>query len=79
MLFDANLPEESFRELLAAFERLAAAGDPYGQYSLGWAHEQGELVPRDLKKALYWYMMAAAQGDTEAEQAVARLCRVAPD
>jgi len=78
LLVAADAPEEATRELIALNERAAASGNVVAQFNLGRSHENGDGVPRDLKKALYWYTMAAAQRDTEAEQAVARLCREAP-
>jgi len=78
LLVAADAPEEATREMIALYERAAASGDVVAQFNLGRCHENGDGVPRDLKKALYWYTMAAAQRNTEAEQAVARLCREAP-
>ncbi len=63
----------SFEDGLAAFvagdpvraERncrpLAEAGDADAQNNLGWLHEHGEGVERDLREALRWYGLAAAK------------------
>ena len=43
------------------------------QNNLGWCYENGKGVPKDMKKAVYWYREAAEQGDAEAKDALRRL------
>lgn len=49
----------------------AELGDPNSRYSLGWNHDVGrDGEERDLNKAFYWYLLAAQQGHTKAQNAV---------
>jgi len=41
--------------------RAAAGGNRGAQYQLGVYWEEGEVLPRDMKKALEWYMKSAQQ------------------
>ena len=74
ILLDPRHSDAARREIVAAFEIAAKAGDVAGQYSLAVCYEEGNCVPRDLEKALFWYTTAAAAGDKDAELAVGRLC-----
>ena len=52
-------------------------GHAWSQFVLGEIYEEGEHVPRDLKKAALWYRRAAEQGhefaETQLEQLVEQL------
>jgi uncharacterized protein len=79
ILFDSRLPDEVVaRNLFDESRAGAAAGDAVAQYTLGWCHEQGVGVTKDLRQALHWYTTAAANGDTDAAACVARLCAGTP-
>ena len=43
-------------------KELAPVGDKYGQYMVGYMHENGLSVPRDLVQAGAWYLLAAERG-----------------
>ena len=45
----------------------AAAGDAGAQLGLGMIYLEGEVVPRDARKALRWIRRAAGRGHAEAE------------
>ena len=48
--------------------RGANAGNRGAEYTLGIYCEEGEVMPRDIKKALEWYMKSAQQGFPEGER-----------
>jgi len=58
---------------LREWRSLAEQGEAYGQYSLGWLHENGYVVPQDYVQARQWYEKAAAQGNTIAQYNLGRL------
>jgi hypothetical protein len=62
-MYEAGEYEEAFRVLLP----MAEAGDVQAQVRLGHAYYSGLGVPRDLKKACYWFRQGAAQGYGEGE------------
>jgi len=49
-------------------KRGAEAGNRGAQYTYGIYFEEGEVIPRDIKKALEWYMKSAEQGFPEGER-----------
>jgi TPR repeat protein len=49
-----------------AFEELATAGDPCGQYWLAEMYHNGQGVPRDQNKYADWLNKSAAQGYSKA-------------
>ncbi len=60
----------------AAFEQwrpLAEAGDAEAQYMLGSLYDYGYGLPRDYRKAAYWFEMAAEQGHMDAAHSLAWL------
>ena len=52
---------------------LAEKGDAQAQWKLGFNYEAGIGVPRDFQKALYWYRLSAAQGNTWAQNSLTKL------
>ena len=46
---------------------LAEQGDANAQYTLGYLHERGESVERDLRAAVRWFTRAAQQNHTPAQ------------
>ncbi len=50
---------------------LAEAGDAKAQYNIGRCYNNGDGVDKDAKKALEWYLKAAAQGDPRAHNNIA--------
>jgi len=71
---DSSTPQRTNLEIYAAFKQAAAAGDVAGQFNLGCCYEQGVGVLKNPGQALYWYTLAAVNGDQEAQLAVGRLC-----
>lgn len=57
---------------VATFKLLAEQGDPWAQYSLGVAYDDGFGVPRNFQQALYWYRRAAHQGLADAQYMAGR-------
>ena len=53
--------------MIAMWLERAEGGDPSAQYQLGWCHENGEGVERDLESAFRWYRRAARQGHPRAQ------------
>jgi len=50
------------REDINTLTKAAEQGDAYSQFCLGFVYKNGEGVPQDYKKAVYWYTKAAEQG-----------------
>lgn len=50
-----------------AIQKAAEEGDAYAQYQTGFNYENGLDVPRDSKKAIYWYQLSAKQGNSWAQ------------
>jgi TPR repeat protein len=46
----------------------ANGGDSDAQFNLGYMYDNGEGVPQDAKKAVYWYTLSAEQGDSNAQR-----------
>ena len=51
----------------------AEKGDAEEQLSMGFSYEFGLCALKDLKKAVYWYRKAAAQGNIEAKRRIENL------
>lgn len=51
-----------------AFARCAEMGDAACQLQIGWHHEEGKGVPRNLAEAVRWYRAAAEQHDPRAAE-----------
>jgi len=80
IISDADAPQPAAaREIFALLRGAAEAGDVAGQFTLGWAYEQGLGLPPDLQLALHWYTTAAANGHQDGEAAVGRLCAGRPE
>ncbi len=45
-------------------ETLAIQGDAKAQYDLGFKYQNGIDVPKDIRKAIYWYQLSASQGNS---------------
>ena len=58
---------------LAWHGRLASYGDPDSQFFVAQIYEQGNLVPKDLSKAIDFYKQAAYQGHLESCRKLAEL------
>ena len=50
----------------------ALAGDAVAQNDLGCAYSSGDGVPKDLKKAFYWFELSAKQGERVAQYNLGR-------
>lgn len=57
----------------ALFSNLAEKGHADSQYSLGYMYYHGSGQPQDLKKAMHWFNLSAAQGNTNAITALATI------
>ena len=57
-------------EALAWYQLAADRGDSYGEYNLGHCYENGIGTPVNLKKAKYWYRLAALKGDRQAKERI---------
>jgi len=55
------------------FRRAAQQGHAYAQSHLGKLYELGDGVPRDWRRAVHWYRLAALQGRGEAAARLAAL------
>jgi TPR repeat protein len=59
-----------FKTAATLFDSLAQNGNPEAQYSLGYMYYYSKGVDRDLDKAMYWFKLAASQGNPNAKQAL---------
>jgi TPR repeat protein len=62
----------NYGEAVALFRPLAQQGDPWAQYSLAVAYDDGLGVPRNFKLALEWYRRAGYQGLADAQYMTGR-------
>jgi uncharacterized protein len=74
ILLAAGNSEETLEQVYEAYLQTASQGDAIGQRSVGWCHEFGSGVPKDLDKAAYWYTLAAANGDEDSARWIAERC-----
>lgn len=58
------------KDALAWYQMAANRGDSYGEYNLGHCYENGIGTPVNLKKAKYWYRLAALKGDRQAKERI---------
>lgn len=56
-----------YDEALDLLKPLAAAGDPYAQYTIGVMYDDGRGVPKNLRLAHVWYLRAARNGLADAQ------------
>ena len=61
-----------YGEAVALLKPLAQAGDPWAQYGLAVAYDDGFGVPRNFKLALEWYKRAGSQGLADAQYMAGR-------
>jgi TPR repeat protein len=59
--------EAAIGSLRQKFQISASQGDPAAQYEMGRMYSQGDWMPKDKQKAVYWYQKAAKQGSAEAQ------------
>jgi uncharacterized protein len=64
------LEAKSYAAALAAYTRLAAAGNAEAQFHLGEMHWYGEGLPQDDAQALAWFEKSAAAGHMAANSAL---------
>jgi TPR repeat protein len=79
--YEQGLAAYEAREYVQARAKLtplAEQGDPRAQYLLGYMHEKGQGVDRNLEAAARWYRRAAEAGHPESQYrlAVGYLCGV---
>jgi TPR repeat protein len=54
-------------EAVKWYRKSAEQGDAYGQFTLGWMHQNGKGVTQDYSEAVKWYRKAAEQGNADAQ------------
>lgn len=69
------LEAKEYAKALAAYTRLADAGNTEAQLRVGEMHWYGEGTPQDLQVAYRWFEKAAAAGNTDAKAALIALER----
>ncbi|WP_089832677.1 tetratricopeptide repeat protein [Halolactibacillus halophilus] len=57
-------------EALTWYQLAAERGDSYGEYNLGHCYENGIGTQVNMKKAKYWYRLAALKGDRQAKDRI---------
>lgn len=57
---------EKFDKAFASYKKGAERGDADSQQSLGFLYRFGKGVPKDRDKAIYWWKMAAKNGNAQA-------------
>ncbi|MBP5160483.1 MAG: sel1 repeat family protein [Alphaproteobacteria bacterium] len=67
-------PNADYRDIVAWLTKAAQQGYMEAQFALGKIYQYGRpLIAQDVYHAEYWYKKAAAQGDKQAEQEIAKL------
>jgi TPR repeat protein len=72
---NAALRRGDFKAAAEHFKRAAKVGDPMSQYNLGLMYERGDGVHQDFAQVIHLYKQAAAQGDVDAQNNLARLLK----
>lgn len=67
IMINAIFPPSNTVEERIELEKQAESGDAWAQTELGLMYDEGEKVPEDNEKALFWYQKAAAKGFIMAE------------
>jgi hypothetical protein len=69
-----SLDKDELEKRVVAFQKQRSeAGSDSAQYELGMRYAQGRGVEKDLGLARQWLKLSAAQGNKEAEAALAKL------
>ena len=66
-------------EAVACYEKAAAQGNPAAAYRLGKLYLQGELVPKDVPKALEYLTASAKEGNPLAQYTLGKLYLMGKD
>jgi len=69
-LADLYLGKETTKGNRAAIpwlRKAARQGNPWAQYQLGYAYQEGLGVPRNKRLAMHYYQLSAAQGYDSAQ------------
>lgn len=61
--YDDNKRNEFYREAINIWEKLVDSGSGAAAVNLGWMYENGCGIDINLKKAFYYYQIAADRGD----------------
>jgi TPR repeat protein len=64
--------ENKYPDELTDLAALANAGDANAQWQLGLKYESGDGWPKDSLMAMYWYKMAAFQGNADGQHRLSR-------
>lgn len=65
--------ERTVRTALAAIRKFANEGRPWAQSDLGSLYEDGLVLPKDYREAIYWYRGAAEKGYPNAQTQLANM------
>jgi DamX protein len=68
-----NYLSQHYKVSFGQVQSAARMGDPDAQYALGYMFYYGKGTPQDTKLGTYWIRRAAAQGQPQAQQALAVL------
>ena len=66
MYYENQKPSDA-KEAIKFNQKAADLGENYSQYRLGEIYEYGIGTQKDLKKATYWYLQSANQGNNSAK------------
>ena len=69
----------NYKVASALFSNLAAKGHAEAQYSLGYMYYYGTGLPGNLKQAMHWFNLSAAQGNNNAATALATIQKMIAD
>jgi TPR repeat protein len=66
LLLEDGSDLKKIKQAIKLLTNLGNGGDSNSQFELGYIYSNGERVPLDQEKAIYWYSKAADQGHTAA-------------
>ncbi len=61
------LKQKNYKKAVSLLKLVAAQGDPYAEYNLGYSYQHGEGVRKNFNKAINWYKKAAKKGFDSAQ------------
>ena len=69
-----NIHDDAGFDYVTKLQTAAGLGFSSGQCKLAAKYESGDGVPQDFEKAIYWYRLAAVQGNEEAQTNIGLMC-----
>jgi hypothetical protein len=75
----ADVSAGKYKEGAAEFQALGEKGNPFAQCICGVMYQNGRGVPKDIHKAVDWYMKSAKQGFAGAEEHLGEIYRDGTD